>query len=282
MNPVEKALWFVENRLAGEVSLQAIARSVGVSNHHLARAFGAATGQSLMRYARGRRLSEAARSLVTGAPDILMVALDAGYGSHEAFTRAFREQFGMTPEHCRSLGNLDHIQLVEPIRMDKSLLIDLDEPRFEELGELLIAGFAARYTFDTNQGIPAQWQRFGPHIGAVPAQFGPETYGVACNFDNGGSFEYVAGVRVSDFGELPDGFATIRIPARRYAVFRHPAHVSMLRRTHYTIWNQWLPSSGVEIADAPNFERYGKEFNPMTGSGPIEVWMPVNHRATGA
>ena len=191
MNPVEKALWFVENRLAGEVSLQAIARSVGVSNHHLARAFGAATGQSLMRYARGRRLSEAARSLVTGAPDILMVALDAGYGSHEAFTRAFREQFGMTPEHCRSLGNLDHIQLVEPIRMDKSLLIDLDEPRFEELGELLIAGFAARYTFDTNQGIPAQWQRFGPHIGAVPAQFGPETYGVACNFDNGGSFEYV-------------------------------------------------------------------------------------------
>jgi len=278
MNPVEKALWFIENRLAGEISLQAIAKSVGVSNHHLARAFGAATGQSLMRYARGRRLSEAARSLVNGAPDILMVALDAGYGSHEAFTRAFREQFGMTPEHCRSLGNLDHLQLVEPIRMDKSLLIALDEPRFEELHELLIAGFAARYTFATNQGIPAQWQRFGPHIGTVPAQLGPETYGVACNFDNGGSFEYIAGVRVADFGDLPEGFATIRIQAQRYAVFRHPGHVSMLRRTHYTIWNQWLPSSGVEMADAPNFERYGKEFDPRTGLGAIEVWMPVSDR----
>jgi AraC family transcriptional regulator len=81
MNSVEKALWFIENRLAGELSLQAIAQSAGVSNHHLARTFGAATGQSLMRYARGRRLSEATRALSAGAPDILAVALSAGYGS---------------------------------------------------------------------------------------------------------------------------------------------------------------------------------------------------------
>ncbi|SEE48124.1 AraC family transcriptional regulator [Rhizobiales bacterium GAS191] len=275
MNPIEKALWFIENRLTGEISLQAIAHSAGVSNHHLARAFGAATGQSLMRYARGRRLSEAARSLIAGAPDILTVALDAGYGSHEAFTRAFREQFGVTSDYCRSVGSIDQIQLVEPIRMDKSLLIGLAEPHFEELKELLIAGYGARYTFETNQGIPAQWQRFGPHIGNVARQVGPETHGVACNFDNGGSFEYIAGVQVSDFGALPEGFATVRIPAERYAVFRHPEHVSMLRRTHYTIWNKWLPASGMAIADAPNFERYGKEFNPMTGTGPIEVWMPV-------
>ncbi len=83
MYPVERALWFIENRISGDISLQAIAASAGVSSHHLARAFGAATGQSLMRYARGRRLSEAARSLAAGAPDILAVALDAGYGSHE-------------------------------------------------------------------------------------------------------------------------------------------------------------------------------------------------------
>src|SRR5579864_7910078 len=122
MYPVERALWFIENRIAGEISLQAIAASAGVSSHHLARAFGAATGQSLMRYARGRRLSEAARSLSAGAPDILAVALDAGYGSHEAFTRAFREQFGVTPEECRIAGNLGHLKLVEPIRDRKSVV----------------------------------------------------------------------------------------------------------------------------------------------------------------
>src|SRR3984893_17905139 len=115
MYPVERALWFIENRISGDISLQAIAASAGVSSHHLARTFGAATGQSLMRYARGRRLSEAAHALTAGAPDILGVALSAGYGSHEAFTRAFHEQFGVTPKSCRAAGSLDHIRLVEPI-----------------------------------------------------------------------------------------------------------------------------------------------------------------------
>jgi AraC family transcriptional regulator len=275
MVPVERALWFIESRLAEDLSLQAIAVCARVSNHHLARAFAAATGQSLMRYARGRRLTEAARALAAGAPDILAVALDAGYGSHEAFTRAFREQFGVTPEERRAAGRLDRIKLVEPIRMDKTLLIDLDEPRFEERVEFLIAGIGARYTFATNEGIPGQWRRFAPYIGALQSQYGPETYGVCCNADNSGSFEYVAGVRVRDFSDLPEGFSCSRIGPQRYAVFRHPAHVSALRRTHYTIWNKWLPESKAELTDGPSFERYGEGFDPVTGLGPIEVWMPV-------
>lgn len=275
MYPVERALWFIENRLDAHISLRAIADSAGVSAHHLARAFAGATGSSLMRYARGRRLTEAARSLAAGAPDILAVALAAGYGSHEAFTRAFGEQFGMTPEACRSIGKLDHLKLVEPIRMDKSLLIDLDEPRFAESGEILIAGLGTRYTFAANQGIPNQWQRFAPHIGNLANQAGPETYGVCCNADNSGNFEYITGVEVRDFSDLPDDFATVRISPQRYAVFRHPGHVSMLRRTHYTIWNKWLPTSSVKFTDGPSFERYGKDFDARTGAGTIEVWMPV-------
>jgi AraC family transcriptional regulator len=276
MHSTEKALWFIENRLSDEISLEDVARSVGVSSHYLARAFGAATGLSLMRYARGRRLSEAARALAAGAPDILEVALCAGYGSHEAFTRAFRRQFGLPPEALRANGLSANIQLVEPIRMDKTLLTDLDPPRFVDGEELLIAGIGARYTFETNQGIPAQWQRFGPHIGHVPSQCGPETFGLCVNGDDSGSFEYIAGVRVSEFSDLPEGLSSTRVPRRRYVVFTHKGHVSQLRRTHYTIWNKWVPESGVPIADAPSFERYGKEFNPVTGLGPIEVWMPVD------
>jgi AraC family transcriptional regulator len=257
VNPVEKALWFIENRLSVEVSLQTIAADVGVSSHHLARAFDEATGTSVMRYARRRRLSEAARALVDGAPDILSVALDAGYGSHEAFTRAFREHFGVTPESCRAGRTLQNLQLVEPIRMDKSLMIELPPPRFEDGEGLLIVGLSARYRFSTNEGIPAQWRRFAPFIGAVPRQRGPETYGVSHNFDDDGEFDYVAGVRVSSLGEIADELAALTIPAHRYAVFTHRGHVSMLRRTHYTIWNKWQPEAGLEIANAPNFERYG-------------------------
>ena len=109
---------------------------------------------------RGRRLTEAARTLAGGAPDILAVALDVGYNSHEAFTRAFRDQFGLTPEVLRARGNLEGIELMEPIKMDESLLASLEPPRFENLNTLLIAGLSERYTSETCANIPAQWQRF--------------------------------------------------------------------------------------------------------------------------
>src|ERR1700719_227629 len=123
MNPAQKALWFIESHLAEGLTLDEIAGVAGVSRFHMVRAFAAATGFSVMRYVRARRLSEAARALAGGAPDILTLALDADYGSHEAFTRAFRDQFGVTPETIRAQGHLKKIDLVEPIKMDETLLI---------------------------------------------------------------------------------------------------------------------------------------------------------------
>ena len=77
MNPVQKALWFVESHLREPIALEEIATHSGVSPYHLTRAFDAVTGHSIMRYVRARRLSEAARQLCNGAPDILTVALVA-------------------------------------------------------------------------------------------------------------------------------------------------------------------------------------------------------------
>src|ERR1700680_2442540 len=117
MNPAQRALWFIESHLAGELNLDQISDVAGVSRFHMVRSFAAATGLSVMRYVRARRLSEAARLLAAGAPDILNVALDADYGSHEAFTRAFRDQFGVTPETIRAQGHLKKIDLVGPTKM---------------------------------------------------------------------------------------------------------------------------------------------------------------------
>jgi len=152
MNPTEKALWFVESHLPDAISLDEIAASSGVSRFHVTRAFGAATGRSVMGYVRARRLSEAARKLAGGARDILSVALDAGYGSHEAFTRAFRDEFGTTPELVRAQGSTQNLDLVEPILMDSSLLTTLQPPRFETSRPFLIAGLGERYSCETSAG----------------------------------------------------------------------------------------------------------------------------------
>ena len=118
MTTVQKAIWYIESHFAGAMALDDIAGASGVTRYHLVRAFGFATGCSVMRYLRSRRLTEAARALANGAPGILAVAIDAGYGSHEAFTRAFCDQFGVAPETVRARGSTDHLTLMEPIKMD--------------------------------------------------------------------------------------------------------------------------------------------------------------------
>jgi len=275
MNPVNTALWFIEANFKREISLDEIAAVAGVSRYYMSRAFGAVMGTSSARYMRGRRLSEAAALLANGAPDILSVALDSGYNSHEAFTRAFREQFGVTPESVREQGHVANIQLVEPITMDQTLLTTLTPPRFENGPALLIAGLGERYTCETSSRIPAQWQRFVPHLGHIPGQVGQIAYGVRHNSDEAGNFDYTCGVQVADFSAVPADWSRIRIPARRYAVFTHGGHVSDIRRTWATIWGRWLPESGHQLADAPDFERYSEDFDSRTGVGGIEIWLPL-------
>jgi AraC family transcriptional regulator len=276
MNPAQKALWYIESHLAGTLTLDEIANIAGVSRFHLVRAFAAATGLSVMRYVRARRLSKAARALAAGAPDILGLALDADYSSHEAFTRAFRDHFGTTPEAVRAATCLDQLKLQEPIMMDSTLLDTLKPPRFETSKPLLIAGIGERCTHENGgAGIPNQWQKFHQTVDDIPNRIGKVAYGVCCNGDDSG-FDYIAGVEVSDFSDLPREFSRVRIPEAKYAVFTHSEHISAIRRTVNTIWNHWLPTSGMKAADAPSFERYDEKFDPATGNGGLEIWIPVH------
>lgn len=276
MNPVDRAIWYIESHSDEPLSLEEIAANACVSRYHLLRAFGAATGTSIMRYLRGRRLSVAARRLSEGAADILKVAVDAGYGSHEAFSRAFKEQFGTTPESVRQQRHVQNVQLVEPISTDRGTFDAIESPRFENGKVLLIAGIAEHYgSMEASAGIPSQWQRFARYLGSIAPQVGPTTFGVCYNTDEEGSMDYLAAVEVSSFAALPHEFTRLRLAPTRYAVFTHRGHVSSIIGTWRTVWNAWLPDSGHVPADAPLFERYGERFNPETGLGGVELWLPL-------
>jgi AraC family transcriptional regulator len=275
MNPVAKALWFIEGHFANDITLSEISAVAGVSHFHMVRAFGMTTGRSVMRYVRARRLTEAAKVLANGAPDILTVALDAGYNSHEAFTRAFRDQFGLTPERLRGAGTVHGLSLTEAFTMDETPTKTLNPPRIVDGRPLLIAGLGDHFNFESLAGIPALWQRFREHFGHVPGQVGDVKYGVCYNTDDAGHFDYIAGVEVADFTALPSDFARLRLTAQRYAVFAHEQHISTIRGTFMAIFNDWLPASGYTNADAAPFERYDERFNPHTGMGGFEIWIPI-------
>jgi AraC family transcriptional regulator len=163
---------------------------------------------------------------------------------------------------------------MEPVNMDEKTKAALRPPRMEDGPAVLIAGLGERFGFESLGGLPALWQRFGAHRGHVPGQVGGVAYGLCYNTDDTG-FDYIAGVEVGDLGVVPKEFARMRVAEQRYAVFTHGGHVSAVRGTFMAIFNDWLPKSGYRSADAPVFERYDERFDPRTGMGGFEIWVPV-------
>lgn len=272
MSVTAKALWYIETHLDADVSLDAVSESAGVSRFHLSRAFSLTTGLPLTVYARARRLTEAARILAGGA-EILDVALGAGYGSHEAFTRAFRQHFGVTPEQHRAHPN-KHLHQ-EPLRMNPTATIELPTPKVVERESFLIFGLGQRCQSTGDPGIPNLWNRFAPYIANTPGRIGSATYGVCMNSDEAGAYDYIAGIQVRSLPPEPREFRRVTIPAQRHAVFEHRGHVSTIAATFRAIWEHGLADHGLKPSDGPLFEEYGPSFNGQTGEGGFEIWIPI-------
>lgn len=148
--------------------------------------------------------------------------------------------------------------------------------RYEDGPRRRLAGYREHYTLETRAAIPQQWQRFAPHIGTVPGQVGSASYGAAWNGADDCNFDYLTGVEVSDAAKLPAGFAELILPAGRYAVFTHLGHASGIVQTLEEIWSRWLPASGHKTAPAPCYERYDERFDPRTGTGAFDIWVPLS------
>jgi AraC family transcriptional regulator len=135
------------------------------------------------------------------------------------------------------------------------------------------------HTYEERGGIPAQWQRFQPYIGNIPDGVGHSAYGVCTKApanENDG-FDYTVGVEVRSLDELPEGLTGLRLPARRYAVFWHSGHISQIGSTCAAIYSEWQPKHRDEIADGPlmMIEHYDQRFDPRTGEGGAEIWIPL-------
>jgi AraC family transcriptional regulator len=74
---------------------------------------------------------------------------------------------------------------------------------------------------------------------------------------------------------VPSDFSRLTIPPQRYAVFTHKDHISSIRRTWFSIWNDGLPKARLEATGGPEFERYDERFDGRTGNGDVEIWIPV-------
>lgn len=104
LKTVQPVLAYAAGHLDEDVSLAALARQAGLSEFHLHRVFSATAGETPKQFTLRLRLDRAAVMLLTAGDSVLNVALSCGFQSHEAFCRAFRRRFGMTPSAYRERG----------------------------------------------------------------------------------------------------------------------------------------------------------------------------------
>ena len=94
---------YIREHLDEPLNREVLAAVAGFSVPHFHRIFTTHIGESIAGYVRRERLERAGRKLRMGAVDITEVALAAGYDTHAAFGKAFKQQFGLSPSEFRQL-----------------------------------------------------------------------------------------------------------------------------------------------------------------------------------
>jgi AraC family transcriptional regulator len=101
---IEDVMRYIHKNISEPLNRETLAAVAGFSVPHFHRVFTARVGESAISYVRRIRLERAARKLRMGAVDITEVALAAGYDSHAAFSKAFKQQFDLSPSEFRQLN----------------------------------------------------------------------------------------------------------------------------------------------------------------------------------
>ena len=91
----------IQTHLESDLELELLAERVGFSLYHFHRIFREVIGEPIKEYIRRLRIDRAAYRLKISEETILQIALDAGFKTHESFTRAFQRQFGIPPKEFR-------------------------------------------------------------------------------------------------------------------------------------------------------------------------------------
>jgi AraC family transcriptional regulator len=272
----------VEERLTDELDVAAIARDLGTTEYHLRRMFSSLAGMPLSEYVRRRRMTVAAGE-VLGDDDLLSIAVRYGYGSTEAFGRAFRAVHGASPGDVRHDGG--------PLRTQPQLRLRLTvegnstmDTRITERPAFRLVGHSTR--------VPLIHEGVNPHIQAFIASLPAEEHtrlkqlsdtepagllqvsvDVDPDYAEGSELTYLHGVAVA--GEAPEDLDAIEIPAGTWAVFRAAgAYPEVLQSTWAATATDWFPSNPWRLRPGPSIvsilER-ADDFSTAT----CELWLPV-------
>ncbi|GIO35603.1 AraC family transcriptional regulator [Paenibacillus antibioticophila] len=295
---IQKTLEYIEDHISESQEIDELAAIAALSPFYYQRLFSRLVKKPVREYIRYRRLANACEALGRKENRILDVALEWGFGSHEGFTRAFKEAYGITPEQYREYPvRLNHFTkpdlslgytLIDegvPLISD-GLVLEVNRRTLEQ--PILFIGLSDYVPIDgqlplgeaTGVDVPGEvWRQFHERKGSISRLPRSRELGVAFLGDAPeGSFTYFAGAEALPDAD-PGEFKLWQLPAREYVVFGFEAEsfeelVTSALNKALNYSELWLKKHGmVNMLYAP--ELY-YDFTPEASY--MELWLPADNQ----
>ncbi|QSI46859.1 AraC family transcriptional regulator [Thermobispora bispora] len=283
---LNRAVDYIERHLDQRIDGAELARITLMSEYHFRRLFSALAGIPLSEYIRRRRLTLAGAEVLAGKETLLDIAVRYGYGSGEAFARAFRALHGVGPAEARRTG----AALFSQPRISFRLVVEGSSGmryRIVEKDGFRIVGKKAR--------LPLVHEGMNPAIVAFVQGIDPETrrrieelsdqeprgilnvsHGLAEDRVEGTEFDFYYGVVTG--APAPEDLDVLSVPAGTWAVFEisgeFPLAIQYLWRDVFT---QWFPSNPYQSRPGP--EMLSARISPDGSRADAELWIPVERTA---
>ena len=274
---IMRVLLYVQGHLDEPLVLEDMAGLACFSPYHFHRVFKGMVGESLGQYLRRLRLERAARQLRHGPLPVTQIALQAGYETHESFTRAFRERFGLAPSAFRRRGLTTseaggappwpHTQWKE---MDMDASIKTLKPQ-----TVAFVRHVGPY-----QDCGQAWQKLCAWAGPQ-GLLGPGARLIGACYDDPEitppqRIRYDACLAVPPGLRPTEPVGLQELAGGDYAMVLHRGPYENLSQTYAWLCGQWAPASGRQIRHLPSLEVYLND----PGSTPVkdllvEVYLPL-------
>lgn len=271
-----RVLTYIATHLDEDLTLRELAAVACFSPFHFHRIFRGMVGESTAEYLRRLRMERAGRALKNSNRQVLDIAQEAGYDSHEAFSRAFKQRYGLSPSQYRLCP-----YIVFPLSRTNAIKKGACpmKIRIETIAPKTVAYLRHRGPYDT---CGETWAKLMPLLGERGYLGQADILGLCHDDPESTPPEevcYDACVEVKDGFEPFENLDLQTIAGGTFAVTTHQGPYNTIGTTYAALFGRWLPQSGLELRDHPPFEIY---LNDPEGTEPEElltdIYMPLKGR----
>ncbi|ENW80775.1 hypothetical protein F909_02063 [Acinetobacter sp. ANC 3929] len=255
---LQRVCEYIQQHLDDELDLDRLSQVASLSKFHFHRIFLANIGVNVMKFIQLSRLKRASFQLAFSADiKIIDIALQSGFESPEAFSRAFKRSFDQTPSAFREQPHWPswHERFVFSLPPREIMMnVNIVERAEEKIAFISHYGAPERVFETAAQFI--QWRKetgLSPvvksHTYGIPFSDPEQTLSDEFRFD-------IAGTITADITKNTYGVSTGTLPKGNYAVVRHLGSHDNIKDSVYYLYRDWLPQSAREVGDFPVFFHY--------------------------